>query len=51
MAFEVELEAPGNIIGNGLSKGEDTGDTRFQPMNRKWAPLTTSRDLTAVQKK
>ena len=35
MAFEVELDAPGNL--NGSVKAEVDGDTRFQPMNRKWA--------------
>ena len=38
MAFEVELDAPGNAKANGLTRGDDTGDNRFKPMNRKWAP-------------
>jgi len=38
MAFEVELDAPGNVNANGSAKGEEDGDTRFKPMNRKWAP-------------
>jgi hypothetical protein len=38
MAFEVELDAPGNINANGSVKGEEVGDIRFEPMHRKWAP-------------
>lgn len=38
MAFEVELDAPGNVNANGSAKGEELGDIRFKPMNRKWAP-------------
>jgi hypothetical protein len=36
MAFEVELDAPGNL--NGSVKIDLDGDTRFKPMNRKWGP-------------
>ncbi|KAH8757515.1 Alpha/Beta hydrolase protein [Hyaloscypha finlandica] len=38
MAFEVELDAPGNLNANGSVKGEEVGDIRFEPMHRKWAP-------------
>lgn len=36
MAFEVELNAPGNL--NGSVKVELDDDTRFKPMSRKWVP-------------
>jgi hypothetical protein len=38
MAFEIDLDAPGNVTANGLAKEEPTDDTRFSPMRRKWVP-------------
>jgi len=38
MAFEIDLDAPGNVTANGSAGRESTGDTRFSPMRRKWVP-------------
>ena len=38
MAFDIDLDAPGNMVANGSRKGEPAEDTRFKPVHRKWAP-------------